>query len=576
MARRNFGYPLAALCAAAALAGCTPAAEVDCVSGWTLCDGTCRALGSDEANCGACGNGCALDESCVAGACATDCTKQLHAPTSDAWGNGWDGIERPTASHSAARSACEAIGGRLPTLSELHRVSAVKTGAVGDTYKTDVLWALTPSDASNHMAMKLSDGVTSVRADGTAANYRCLCPAPRPDAFVGGACQGAPGAECFSFPGDPILNYDAEDRPLATAAAAIWDCAFSGGQLATPERLAAAVTANLPNGTDTWLHSADRSRTDRDAVIKWANASWVANGNVSMGSTADLRPYRCAGPRSAGIVPASSVPGGVRSPSTSVVADGADHASGAQVAFATAIGSCLDDGAHLPTTSELASVAMQGLPRLGASAFLWTADELEAPGASTFSWSGIARWPGGAAPTDEGIPYVSPASLGALAKTSPLPYRCVHPPVDPSIAAPAACNGGCTSLVLSAGRGAGAVARIWLDSDDRAATTYDDAVYQCSSAGGRLASSRDLIEGIRHGLPGSAGAIPENVLTADIAEYPVTSCSWFGCTTNWYAGLYAIPQWPATGNATYADDAGVRLALTATARFRCAWTNEVR
>ena len=64
-------------------------------------------------------------------------------------------------------------------------------------------------------------------------------------------------------------------------------------------------------------------------------------------------------------------------------------------------------------------------------------------------------------------------------------------------------------------------------------------------------------------------------MTADIAEYPVTICSWI-CVTIWYGGIYAVPQWPATGNATYPDDAGVRLALSASARFRCAWTNEIR
>lgn len=551
---------LSMLFAVALQTGCSDPAEVQCMPGWSLCAATCTDLLSDSQNCGACDNACAADESCVSGACAADCTKQLHAPIADPWGLAWDGLERPRAIHSAARSTCEAIGGRLPTLSELHRVSAVKTGAVGDTYRTNVLWALTPSDDTTHMAIRLSDGVTSQATDATVTNYRCVCPPSTPDAFVGAACQGSPGEECFSFSGDETLNYDSWDRPLATKAAAIWDCAFSGGQLLTPERLAAAITAGLPNGSNAWLHTGDQESNVNGTIVKWSNASWIADGNVSYGSPTALSPFRCAGPSNAGTASAASLTGGVLAEDTGVVADGADH--GETVAFPTAVDRCFDAGGHLPTTSELASVAMQGLTRVSGSSFLWTGDETCSGSASTYSWTGIAAWPGVTGATVTGVGFSNPTWTSSSAKTSLLSYRCIYYPVDATYAGPAECNGGCKRYDLTNGRGTGPAATIWLDNADRAAATYASAAYACAGLGGRLASARDLVEGIKNGLPGIDTGTPVNVLTSDI-----------GCGS---ATIYAIPQWSGSSNDAYQDNAGVSLARTASAVYRCMWTNEIR
>jgi hypothetical protein len=50
-----------------------PVLEPSCAAPATDCEGTCRRLQSDPANCGACGSVCATDQVCGAGACVSTC-----------------------------------------------------------------------------------------------------------------------------------------------------------------------------------------------------------------------------------------------------------------------------------------------------------------------------------------------------------------------------------------------------------------------------------------------------------------------------------------------------------------------
>ena len=49
--------------------GQAPKSDGTCDPRLTICGGTCRDLGSDEANCGACANACAPADSCGSGVC---------------------------------------------------------------------------------------------------------------------------------------------------------------------------------------------------------------------------------------------------------------------------------------------------------------------------------------------------------------------------------------------------------------------------------------------------------------------------------------------------------------------------
>ncbi|MBT9558170.1 MAG: hypothetical protein IV100_19210, partial [Myxococcales bacterium] len=62
----------------------------------------------------------------------------------DSWGYVWDGLERQSATWDQARAYCVSKGGRLPTASELWRVSGAIASEIGNSYETNYLWSHTP------------------------------------------------------------------------------------------------------------------------------------------------------------------------------------------------------------------------------------------------------------------------------------------------------------------------------------------------------------------------------------------------------------------------------------------------
>jgi hypothetical protein len=568
-----------------ALSGCVKSREAQCVAGYSDCGGVCVRTAVDPQSCGACGHVCRPFQDCVQGACVATCAKSLHAPVTDAWGNAWDGIERPATIFQAARDACATIGGRLPSATELYRVSAVKTAAVGSVYKTNAIWSITPDGSGQALGMTLSDGNAAAYPMTTSFPYRCVCPAARPSAFTGSACNGPVGAECAPLGGNGRFQFDAEDRPSMSKAAAIAECAFSGGDLPSAERLGAAAARGLPGGSGVELHSADDTGYVSSCVlwdctfgcvcIQTADEEW--EGLVSFTGTSPAftegavqtpRPFRCFGPAAAGAVPAS-VPGGFLEPRGERTIDfGPDAAS---TTYSKAIADCLRKGGHLPTATELAAMAVQGLPAWSSTAASRLTADQGSPGSTvTFAWSGTATWPvdpdlAATTPTTDGVSYVwGPTSVYQIsdADAAGAPYRCLYYGVDPSVAPPAAsqCLGGCFEVDPGGGSSA-ARPRMWFDTTSRggaAGDTYTSALATCSAGGGRLASTRDLVEAIRSGLGNPGGYA---VVTSELAGGgPVArSLTW------------TLPS------PSFSDTAGAIVPLTTTAvRYRCMWTNEIR
>ena len=338
---------------------CSKSEDVPCQPGYALCGATCVRSAVDRQNCGACGRTCGETEACVAGACIPDCRASLNDPIDNPWGASWDGLERPNATYTAARDACEAIGARLPTASEIVRAGK-KSGSIGDTYKTNLLWSAAPIDAANGLAVRLSDGASALLAFSPAdpkPHYRCVCPPPPPAAFAGSACYTSQSGDgCAALGDDPSFNFDAENRTALPHSAAMYECALAGAEPPTAERLAAAFIGGLPNTTSEILHTADALN-----VAGWA-AGAKAGTPVTFATSSvstDWLPFRCFGPSAPGIAPGDRE----RVPRAARRAGGERRAGLRRDGLRRGGCGLLQRGGPLPTGSELRRVRHPGPPR---------------------------------------------------------------------------------------------------------------------------------------------------------------------------------------------------------------------
>lgn len=419
----------------------------------------------------------------------------LNQPLTDPWGWSWDGLERAASSYDEAVSSCSQFRGRLPTVSELHRVSATQSATVGQTIHTNPLWSLAPWSPGVHVRVRLSDAALLGEPDATKTNYRCVCPPPLPKVYVGNNCYGdAHAPPCATLDGEGAAHdIDTKDRPPVPKGTAVWECAFYGGHLATSLQLAEAVQQNIGTGSGQWLHSADEVRNDLGAVVNWTDGQdflfqQVASGHNSLdvAPPTDAYPFRCVGETTAGVAPPQAATqwsnaGGRRT-------EAMDYPAATHV---QAIDQCFQNGGHLPTMAELNELVVEGAPG-GSGAFVWTSDQTGFDGknftVAVTKWSGteLAHLYGG-------------ADMNWAYKADSNPYRCLYYPVDAAYAGPSdtACSGGCASIVLPGGSGA----KIWFDTADRQAATATAAIDDCRKWDGHLASERDLTEAIRVGLP---------------------------------------------------------------------------
>lgn len=74
------GHAFAVLAAALLLAAGCSGEKADCVGDAQVCGGACVSLATDNANCGACGNGCGPGTACSNRVCIATCTVQLPPP----------------------------------------------------------------------------------------------------------------------------------------------------------------------------------------------------------------------------------------------------------------------------------------------------------------------------------------------------------------------------------------------------------------------------------------------------------------------------------------------------------------
>lgn len=481
------------------------------------------------------------------------CVDSLYGPIRDPWGATWDGSERGLDTLSNAQGACEAIGGRLPIATELLRVSAVQAGGVGETYDTNYLWTLNPISATQQAVGRMSDGTFTPSPLDTRRPYRCLCPAATPAFFDESACFGPPGATCSQLATEGgRYRVDKSDRAMLPKGAAMWECAFVHGHLADPMRLLEGIAGGLPNGSGSWLHTADDGRHDSDVLVKWTGTqpAWAADAtNITVGFMTDARPFRCVGLDFAAEPHPVTITNEFIGPGSLYKGERVDSASATWVA---AHDTCWARGGHLPRATELGELVQQGLPG-GSATPLWTSDQE--------GWNGVqflaatVRWTG----VEARFGYAAPLNSWAYKTDAGHPYRCIYYPIDAGFAGPAAaqCNGGCQQLAVGSGP-----ARMWLDAFDRTPASVGAAARVCLASGGRLASERDLTEAIRAGLPnGSATWLHTSDLEFGDFGINVGTVRWTGTDPAFTDQYAAYATWG---------------ALTTSGPYRCVWTNELR
>lgn len=519
----------------------------DCPMGQETCDGTCIDTQTDSMHCGDCTTACGADEECRAGSCQIRCDVMLTAPITDPWGFEWDGLERTAAALDVATTTCAAFGARLPTATELYRVSANQSAAVGQSFNTNTLWSKVPANHLDQATVRLSDAmVTSVPAT-SALSYRCVCAPPQPAFFGASRCNGPAGSECFTL---GKLNIDKSDRPAARRSSAVAECAAEHAHIADLPVLVEAILAGLP-GSGAAVATADSARYDLSSTLKWTTAAgWTLAANSGFVGVSAPAPFRCAGPAYVSGTHPATVPneyvGGLYK---------GELTDSATLSWAAAHDACFSRGGHLPRVTEMAELIGQGLPN-GTNAILWTSDASGYNG--TQFMSAIIRWLG----LDKRYPYEYSAGADQTTswdyKTTPKPYRCIYYPIDPTYTAPATCNGNCFALTPGTGP-----ARFTFDGTDRPAQLPAEAADTCRKLGGHLPSERDYTEAIRGGLPNGTNA---QLLTSDQGIGNVS------------VGQVIVVMWNSV-DTTFDDQYPVHStwANPATAGpFRCMWTNELR
>ena len=479
----------------------------------------------------------------------------------DSWGYTWDGLERQAASWAVADAACKAKGGRLPTLTELYRVSGAGLSEVGSTYEINYLWSRTEWAPGQHGRARLTDGATAGIADATASAFRCVWPDNTAGYFTGNHCYGPPGAECWQTTGEgKRMNMDRFERPVASYVAATDECNFYHAHVPTALDFAENITSGtgLPNGTNAWVWTSDASRYDHNNVVRWTgaqpnafDANYSTYQSYSNRGTATNR-FRCIGVGyDAGTHP-NTINNEAVATETYVKGEKFDRGL---TAYGAAASACLALGGHLPMERDMMELIRSGLQN-GTNLNLWTGDS------SRYDNVQVVKW------TAQDLDYTDAYSTyaGWANRSGNLAFRCGYYPLDTDYAGPGAagCVGGSDCFALEEG---GTVkVKIWIDAFDRSPVNFIGAVKACYAEGGHLATLRDLTEAVREGLPNGSN---NPLWTSDASDGSATptvqvmTARWLNVATGFNATY-----------STYANDSTKPVATTRP--YRCVWTNELR
>ncbi|MBM4354146.1 MAG: hypothetical protein FJ109_10185 [Deltaproteobacteria bacterium] len=477
----------------------------------------------------------------------------------DSWGYTWDGMMRPAMTYADAEAKCKELGARLPTATELYRVSQNETKLFGPMATGDCPWTAVRYSSTGHAMGRMNDGNIEYGGDTSSYNFRCVWGNNTKKYFTGNHCYGPPGDECWpmALMGNKYVM-DKYDRPWVRYSVASAECNFYYSHLTDPMRLAQAIRAGISNGTNNYLVTSDgvewySTNMRYHVLFRWSNVNMNFNAywdEANGGHDGSEYRFRCVGVSAAHGATPVQVQNAVTTTNyltTTTADEGATSPNGA-------IDACFKKGGHLATSNDLYEL-IQGKLAGGSDQWLWTADWIG-------NWSGhwwlqLVKWAGtisGIDPADG-----NHTTNGSRSDGTNRPYRCVWYPVDTEYNGPANCNGGCYAVTVAA---TNPPVKMWMDKQDRSSTHWAGAVQACYLAGGFLPGFRDYVEMIRQSLPNGSN----NWLhTAEFqrmhsGNHPLeTILKWAGEVPSFTE--YTEPNWSSNSDSR---------------PYRCFWTNELR
>jgi len=477
----------------------------------------------------------------------------------DSWGFTWDGMMRPAMNWTDADALCKSLGARLPTGTELYRVSQNQTKLFGPMATGDWQWTVVRYSSTGHSIGRLNDGEVEYTGDTSAINFRCVWSNNTKDYYTGNHCYGPPGNECFGLATQGNLYVmDSYDRPPMRYSAAFAECAFYYSHMPDAGRLTQAIRAGLPNGTNSHLWTSDQVEWQSGniryhMIARWSgvnmnfNAYWD-EGNA--GQDGSEYRFRCVGVKQAHTTTPVNVPNSSFS-KTYLTTTKTDE--GTEL-LTDAMDKCYKKGAHLATSNELYEL-INGKLSGGSDTWMWVADWIG--NWSSPWWLQSVKWAGT-------IESIDPADGNHTTNVhrsdgTKRPYRCVWYPVDKDYKGPQSCNGGCFEVKIA---DTDPPVKMWMDKSDRSGTHWAGAQQLCYLAGGHMAGRRDLFEMIRAGLPaGSNNWLWTNEIEGvHSGNHPLASIMrWAGENTGY--NDYSEPSWAHISDGR---------------PYRCFWTNELR
>ncbi len=478
----------------------------------------------------------------------------------DSWGYQWDDLERYATTWANAAAACKARGGRLPTITELFRVSAAGLGEIGTPYDSGYLWAMTQWQAGTNAIVRLTDGSITGEAPTNPRPYRCVFPNNQAAYFTGNHCYGPPGQECFAA-SDPGQRYvvDRQERPPVTYVAALDECNFYHASVMS-ELDYAELVAHAPGlglGSNNWVWTSDSANYLGVSVVRWpgTDLNFAPTGNYVGFAQRDGGPYRfrCIGVSFPAGTHPNAVAGEFVAGETYLKGESTDRPA---AKFAVAISTCFEAGGHLPLEREWAALIRAGLPGGTAGKWYWTSDSSRYDLTQVVAWTGVdLKF------TDYHSQY---STWSDRVGTNSIPFRCSYYAIDPAYVGPKDNKCVVEAPCYRVEKGGDTKVVVWADPVNRAPLNYQAAVLSCYNLGGHLPSFRDLAELVRDGLPEGTDSW---IWTADAVG-------------DWGAFNTMIVKWKAADKAfdgTYSTYATWSDKAAATSRpYRCVWTNELR